>query len=154
MRAITGVSSCCVGCANHETCPPACVKTLSYELPFLSPTLAKRHTQFFHSWMPLYLEKRGFAIGASSWITAAFRAPVPSEMGRPRYFAVTASTRAASVFIDPFAGGAGGFGGPLGANFSRATAEPPEREDALLRAFRRAARAPASPRSSSTSNEV
>ena len=34
MRAITGVSSCCVGCANHETCPPACVKTLSYSCRF------------------------------------------------------------------------------------------------------------------------
>ena len=40
-----------------------------------------------HSWIPDILLNLGLVIGEISWTTAALKAPVPSDIGRPRWFA-------------------------------------------------------------------
>ena len=89
----------------------------------MSPTLTKRQTQFLHSWMPLYLEKRGLATGASSRMTASLSAPDPGggAIFAPRYSAAHRVILASRVLIDPTAGGAAGFEGFLAVSYTHLT---------------------------------
>ena len=93
--------------------PPQCVKTLSYELPCLSPTFTNNVTTLRHSWIPDILLNLGLAIGEISWTTAALNPPVPSEIGRPRWFREhfdISASRDRSEFADRGAAGLANLG--------------------------------------------